>query len=84
MIKGLESLSYVERLKELFLLSLEKRRPRENPVTVFQHLWGRKKQDGVFHFTRGHMEKTKAMGTSSREKVSCQYKKEIIYSKNNH
>lgn len=42
-------------------MSLE-RRLREHRVLVFQHLWGRKKEDGDFLFTRGHM------GTSSREK----------------
>lgn len=84
MIKGLENLPYVERFKEIVLLSLEKRRLREHLVTVFQYLWGRQKEDGVSPFTRGHMEKTNGMGTSCRGKVSCQYKKEIFYNKNNH
>lgn len=58
----------MERFKEVFLLSLEKRRLREHPVTVFQHLRGREKENGVFLFTRGHMEKANDNGYKSQGK----------------
>ena len=59
MIKGLENLPYEERLKELGLFSLEKRRLRRDLVTVFRYLKDSYKEDGGSLFTRSHMEKTR-------------------------
>ena len=64
MIKGLENLLYEERLKELGLFSLEKRRLRGDLITVFQYLKGGYKEDRDSLFTRSHIEKARAMGTS--------------------
>lgn len=46
MIKGLGSLTCEERLRELSLFSLEKRRLRRDLVTMFQYLKGGYKEDG--------------------------------------
>ncbi|PKU32063.1 hypothetical protein llap_17634 [Limosa lapponica baueri] len=59
MIKELGSLPYEERLRELHLFSLEKRRLRGDLITMFQYL---KKEDGDSLFTRSHMEKMRANG----------------------
>jgi len=60
--KGLESLSYEERLRELGLFSLKKRRLKGDLITMFQYLKGGYKEDGDSLFTRSHMEKTRGIG----------------------
>ncbi|KAK4816989.1 LOW QUALITY PROTEIN: hypothetical protein QYF61_025909 [Mycteria americana] len=63
MIKGLGSLPYGERLRELSFFSLEKRRLREDLMTMFQYLKGGYKEDGDSLFTR----KRRAAGTNNVE-----------------
>ncbi|KAK4811083.1 hypothetical protein QYF61_016369 [Mycteria americana] len=62
MIKELENLSYEERLKELSLFSLEKRRLRGDLITVLQYLKDGYKEDGGSLFTRSHIERTRGNG----------------------
>ena len=52
MIKGLEHLSCEDRLRELGLLSLEKRRLWGDIIVAFQYLRGTTEKMGTISFTR--------------------------------
>ena len=62
MIRGLERLSYEERLRELGLYSLEKRRLQGDLIVAFQYLKGAYKQEGERLFMR--LDSDRARGNS--------------------
>ena len=69
MIKGLEHLFYEERLRELGLFSLEKRRLQGHLIAAFQYLKGVCKQEGDLLFTQSNSDRTKENGFKQREDI---------------
>jgi len=59
MIKGLEHLSYEERLRDLWLFSLEKRRLWGHLIAAFQYLKGPYKKAGERLFMRACSDRTR-------------------------
>ena len=62
MNRGLEHLSYEDRLRELGLFSLQKRRLQCDLTAAFQYLKGTYKQEGNQHFERVDNNKTRGNG----------------------
>ena len=66
-IKGMEHLSYKERLRELGLFSLEKRRLWRDVIEAFQYMKGTCKKAGEGLFTRAWSDRTIGNGFKLKE-----------------
>jgi len=67
MIRGLEHLSYEDRLRELGLFSLEKRRLQGDLKAAFQYLKGAYRKDGENLFSRACCDRTRSNSFKLRE-----------------
>ncbi|GAB0183836.1 hypothetical protein GRJ2_000848900 [Grus japonensis] len=67
MIRGLEHLSYEDRLRELGLFSLEKRRLWGDLTAAFQYLKGAYEKAGEGRFTRPWSDRTRGNGLKPKE-----------------
>jgi len=63
----MEYLSYKERLRELVLFSLEKRRLQGDLIEAFQYLKGAYRKDGENIFSRACCDRTRSNGFKLRE-----------------
>ncbi|PKU41396.1 hypothetical protein llap_8303 [Limosa lapponica baueri] len=66
-IRGLEHLSYEDRLRELGLFDLEKRRLRGDLIAAFQCLKGAYRKDGEGLFISEHRGRTRGNGFKLEE-----------------
>jgi len=67
MIRGLEHLSHEDRLRELGLFSLEKRRLRGDLIAAFHYPKGAYRKDGEGPFTRACSDRTRGNGSKLKE-----------------
>ncbi|KFQ78503.1 hypothetical protein N337_11024, partial [Phoenicopterus ruber ruber] len=67
MIRGMEHLSYEDRLRELGLFSLEKKRLTGDLIVAFQYLKGAYKKDGEKLFRRACCDRTRGNGFKLKE-----------------
>ena len=78
MIRGLEHLCYEERLRELGLFSLEKRRLQGDLTVAFQYMKGANKQEGEWLFTWVNSDRTRGNGFKLRWDIQVDIRRKFF------